>query len=81
MTHNSQTIIDESGIELVVGYDFEQSDDYYAEEGNPGTYVAGMVYTELTSVAIFIKGWVVTDILPLLTDKQKEYIISLLNYE
>lgn len=79
MTHNSETIVDELGIELLVGYDYEQSPSQI-EEGHGYHEVGNLVYTELTSVEVVIKGRGI-DILPQLTEKEMSYIVSLLNYE
>lgn len=79
MTSATETILEENGIELLVGYDYEKSPSFHAEIGNPGTYVGEMVYTELTSVEVVILG-VGINILPEMKESQKEYIISLLEY-
>jgi hypothetical protein len=80
MKKNSETIVDAQGIEILVGYRYEESPRYYAEPGNPGTLVEAMVYTEIDSVEVVIKG-VGLDILPNLSSRQVDYIKSLLNYE
>jgi len=80
MKKNSETIVDEQGIEILVGYRYEESPKYYAEPGNPGTLVEAIVYTEIDSVEVVIKG-VGIDILPNLSEKQQTYIINLLTYE
>jgi len=80
MKKNSETIVDEQGIEILVGYRYEESPRYYAEPGNPGTLVEAIVYTEIDSVEVVIKG-VGIDILPNLSEKQQTYIINLLTYE
>lgn len=78
MKHNSETIIDESGIEILVGYDYEKSPSQ-TEECHGFHEVGNLVYTELKSVEVVIKGKGI-DILPNMSEKQKTYIISLLNY-
>jgi len=80
MKHNSETILDESGIELLIGYDYESTDGYYEEPTNIASFVEPLVYTELKSVEVVIKGTGI-DILPFLNEKQTSYLISLLNYE
>jgi len=80
MKKNAETISDDNGVELLIGYQYEAEKDYYEEPGNPFTLVKGMVYTELTSVEVVIKGKGI-DILPQLNDRQKEYIICQLTYE
>lgn len=87
MKKNSETIVDENGIEILVGYRYEESPKYYAEPGNPGTLVDAMVLTELTSIEVVIAG-IGIDILPNietmdvhLKDKMLNKIINLLNYE
>lgn len=79
MKKNSETIVDENGIEILVDYRYELSASH--QEECHGIYEVGlMVYTELTSVEVVIAGSGI-DILKLLTDKEKEFIISKLNYE
>lgn len=87
MKKNSETICDDNGIEILVGYKYEESPKYYAEPGNPGTLVEAMVYTEIDSVEVVIAG-IGIDILPKietmdvhLKDKMLNKIINLLNYE
>lgn len=80
MKKTCQTIVDDNGIEILVGYRYEESPKYYAEPGNPGTLVDAMVYTEIDSVEVVIKGLGI-DILPQLSSRQVDYIKSLLNYE
>lgn len=80
MKKTCQTICDDNGCEINVGYRYEESPSFYAEPGNPGTLVDAMVYTEIDSVEVVIKG-VGLDILPHLSSRQVDYIKSLLNYE
>lgn len=80
MKKTCQTISDDNGIEILVGYRYEESPSFYAEEGNPGTLVDAMVYTEIDSVEVVIKG-IGFDLLPHLTSRQVDYIKSLLNCE
>lgn len=47
MKHKSETITD-NDIEYVVGYNYDKEDGYYAELGNPATWVQPTVFTELT---------------------------------
>jgi len=65
---------------MLVGYRYESSPAFYAEEGNPGTLVDEMVYTEIDNVELVIKG-IGLPILPMLSSRQVDYIKSLLNYE
>lgn len=67
MKHTNQTIIDQDGIELNVGYDYEN--------GEPGSIEpdAAMGYIELTSVEVVIKGKGI-DILPYMVSKQVDLI-------
>ena len=80
MKRNTETIVDESGIEIIVGYKYENTPSYHAEYGNPGTFVGATVYTEIDNVELVIKGFGVP-LLHLLSGKQIDYIKSLLNYE
>ncbi|HEY9701455.1 MAG TPA: hypothetical protein V6C58_03375 [Allocoleopsis sp.] len=79
LRHNTETILDENGIELLVGYDYEVSESQW-EECHGYHDVGKMIYTELTSVEVIIKGRGI-DILPFLDDRQREFIIHSLNYE
>ena len=78
MTHTCENIIDQDGIELLVSYDFEKSDSQI-EECHGFHEVGNMVYTDLCSVEVIVKGSGI-DILPLMNERQKKHIISLLNY-
>lgn len=78
MKRNSETIVDESGIEVLVGYNYETSESQL-EEGHGVHEVGLLVSTELTSVEVVIIGTGI-DILPSMNEKQKKHIISLLNY-
>lgn len=74
-----ESICDDNGIEVLVGYLFEQSESQVEE--THGLHEVGLiVYTELRSVEVLIAGTGI-DILPRLSDKQKEHIISKLQYE
>ena len=75
MKHQTENIIDDNGIELLVSYEWEQ------EAGNkPHDIEVGlMVYTELKTCEIVIGG-VGIDLMPLMSEGQKEFIISKLNY-
>ena len=80
MRKNTETIVDDNGIEMLVGYEYEVSLSFQAEYGNPSTHVDTMIYTELKSVELVIanKG---VEFLPLIDEKQKDFIISKLTYE
>ena len=79
MKHNAELISDDNGIEVLVGYNYDHAEGYYAEKDNPETWVDGRTYTELTSVEVVIYHQGV-DILPILTEDQKLFIISKLTY-
>lgn len=79
MKKNCETILDENGIELLVGYKYEQSASQL-EEGHGLHEVGELIYTQLDSVEVVIKGRGI-DILPQMTEKQKDFIIQSLNYE
>lgn len=79
MKKNCETICDDNGIEIIVGYLYDQSESQ-VEEGHGHHEVGLMVYTELRSVEVVISG-IGVQILPQLSDKQKEHIISKLQYE
>ena len=78
MTTAIEMISDDNGIEILVGYEYEKTKDI--EDTDEGTLVQPLVYTELTSVEVVIKGRGI-NILPLLYPAQKEFIISKLQYE
>lgn len=80
MDHNCETLSDDNGFEILASYSFQKEKSYYEEPGNPETFVEPMVYTELHSVELLVAGRGI-DILPLLTEKEKSFIISKLTYE
>lgn len=79
MTHNAEAVTDENGFEILVSYDYEQSESQ-VEEGHGYHEVGLMIETVLTSVEIVIGG-IGVDIIHLLGERQKEFIISKLSYE
>lgn len=80
MTNTCETLVDDNGVEILVGYSYQKDKGYYEEPGNPDTFVEPLVYTELNSVEVVIKGKGV-EILDRLDVKQKEWIIENLQYE
>lgn len=80
MKQGTEIIADENDIEILVGYNYDKTPPYYEEPGNAMTLVDAEVFTELTSIEIVIAGRGI-DILSLLTEKEKDFIISKLNYE
>lgn len=79
MKSNTETLIDDSGIELLVEYDYEKGDPQFEE--CHGTHdVGGMVYTELKSVELVIAGRGI-QLIHVLHPNEKEFIISKLQYE
>ena len=78
MKNNSEMIVDDAGIEIIVGYNYEKTKDIH--DTDEGIICEPLVYTELTSVEVVIKGRGI-DILPLLHPSQKEFIIENLQYE
>jgi len=73
MKHKSELISDDNNIEILVGYDYEIENGYFAEASNPSTWVEPTVSIELTSVEVVIAGKGI-DILPLLSNKQHHFI-------
>lgn len=71
-------LVDESGIELLVTYDLEFDRSFYAENGNPGTYVQATyeINIECVELVIASKG---IDITRQLDNKQIDHIINELN--
>lgn len=43
MKNSVETIVDDNGIEVLVDYDYELNEAYYAEIGNPATFVPASV--------------------------------------
>ena len=80
MKHNSEIICDDNGIEILVGYDYETTEGYNEVPENSSSFVHPTVYTELKSVELIIAGRGIY-FLPQLTEKEKKFIISKLNYE
>lgn len=78
MKQGSELICDDNGIEILVGYNYEKSKDIH--DTDEGVICEPLIYTELTSVEVVIKGRGI-DILPLLHGKEKEFIIENLTYE
>ena len=75
----TETLIDDNGIELLVSYEYEKDAPYFAELGNPATFVPETVGTELKSVEVIITGTGI-DILERLNEKQKQFLINKLTY-
>lgn len=75
MQRDTSLIVDESGIEVLVTYEWENS-PIEREEGHGYHIVGGGLEVDLESVEIVIKGGNSIDILPLLTEKQKDSIID-----
>lgn len=80
MKLNSESICDDNGIELLVSYKYDKSDSFNAEPENGNTEVQELVYTELKFVELVIAGRGI-NILPLLHENEKEFIISKLQYK
>lgn len=76
---NTETLVDEQGIEILVAYSYDKSPSQ-VEEGHGLHEVGNMVYTELKSVEVVISGTGI-DILPMMNEKQKQAIINKLTYE
>lgn len=79
MNKNVETIVDENGFEILVGYKYEVSASQ-TEEGHGYHEVGNLTYTELTSVELVIGGEGIEN-LPRLSERQKDFIISKLTYE
>lgn len=75
--YTTETIIDESGIEMIVAYSADITPAYYDEPGNPGTYIGPSAEIDLKSVELVISGAGI-DITPSLTPRQRQHIIDLL---
>ena len=79
MKQNTETIVDDNGIELAVSYEYEISESQI-EFGHGKHEVGNRVETDLKIVELIIGG-IGTDVLPLLNDIQKDTLISKLTYE
>ena len=79
MKHNTETICDDNGFEIIVSYDYETSPPQI-EEGHGFHDVGNLTYTELKSVELVIAGRGI-DLLPLLYPNEKDFIFSKLQYE
>lgn len=79
MKHRTE-IITVNDIDIAISYDFEEEKGYYAETGNPYTWVFPTLSVELTNAEILILDKMI-DILPLLTEKQIDKIKSCLKCE
>lgn len=80
MKHNSETIKDDSGIELIIGYVYEEDKSYYAEPNNQSTFVPATMEIEILFVHQYVLGNYI-EISKLLNDHQINIIISKLTYE
>lgn len=74
----TKTLIDESGIEILVSYRTIKSEPEDVHEDDWSTHV--LTYIELNSVEVVIKGKGI-DILPLMNEKQKFFIVEQINDE
>lgn len=79
MNKSYETICDDNGIELIVGYEWEKSPSQI-EEGHGFHEVGLTIATFLNSVEIVIAG-IGIDLLPVLKESQKKEIYSKLQYE
>ena len=79
MRHNSETIADDNGIEVIVGYEYDTSESQ-VEECHGLHDVGCTVFTQLKNVEVVIGG-IGIDILPVLSKTQKQFIISKLQYD
>ena len=80
MKSNIEKIVDDNGFELVVSYKYEVSPSYYAEKDNPGTYVVASVGFDIEAVGLYFANEIVVMPVKLLSEKQKEFIISKLTH-
>lgn len=76
MSNNTETIIDENGIEVIVNYDYEN--DKQIEEGH-GLHNVGGIVIELKLVEVVIAGKGL-NILPMLDNNQRNSLINQFSY-
>jgi hypothetical protein len=74
MIQQTETIIDQEGIELIVSYEWEKGEPQI-EECHGYHDVGGLVTCELLSVEVVIAG-IGIEILPVLEEKQKRVIFD-----
>lgn len=79
MKRNAESICDDNGIEVLVAYKYDKTEQVHEEPGNMATCVAPVVYTELEYVEVVIAG-IGIDILPMMTEKQKLKVIDNLSH-
>lgn len=79
MKKNCEIICDENGFEILVSYLYDQSSSQ-VEQGHGYHEVGLLINTELRSVELVIAGTGI-DVLPRLSERQKDHIISKLQYE
>ncbi len=79
MTNKTETILEDSGIELVVDYSYLSTLGYYEDPTNISTWIPPSTYLELNTVELVIANSGI-DITVRLSEKQKELIISKLTY-
>ena len=80
MKSNTETIVDDNGFELVIEYQYDKSKEYYEEECNIGTFVPATVYTKLYEIKLAFAGEYIIIPHAILSEKQKEFIISKLTH-
>lgn len=80
MKKNTETIVDENGIELIVAYEYDRDYSFHAEIGNPATFVPSTILTNLLSVELVIAGTGIEQ-LPRLDERQIDFIKSKLQYK
>ncbi len=82
MKNSVETIVDDNGIEVLVDYDYELNEAYYAEIGNPATFVPASVddsSIKINSFEIVIGGTGI-DIVSQLDKRQIDFIKPKLKY-
>lgn len=80
MKTNSELIVDEAGLEILVSYRYERQPSQI-EEGHGYHELGRGIDVDLTAVEVIVRGGNSVDILPFLNGWQQNYIIDKLTYD
>ena len=80
MTTNTELIVDDAGLEILVTYRYEENPSQI-EECHGYHEMGGGLSVELEMIEVAIKGGNSVDILPFLNEKQCTYITNKLNFD
>jgi hypothetical protein len=80
MKKNTELIVDDAGLEILVAYRYERNPSQI-EECHGYHEMGGGINVELEAVEVIVKGGSSVNILPFLNSKQEDYIIDKLNFD